>query len=266
MQFQNRIKRVIGSKSGASLVFVLGIMLFLMAIGVSTMAAAAANSGYVFRQSDYSRVRILDESIHDNIMFSLQHEPESPTQLGYQIAQFIFEEFEKFQDDPPLDPDPERLYDILPIELDLSITDIEIEDNQPVSSLSITLSFPFLFDENLIVVNEAIEPVYDDDDDIIDPGVPNKTATMSAIMVVTVEIRLRVGFAGERTVTSRAVYNFKDGRLSDENSNGNGEENGNGDDIGNDPMPGEMKVVTGGWELVRYEVIDSRIIVEDEEP
>jgi Tfp pilus assembly protein PilV len=90
LRLTNNIRKTLKRTSGASLIFVLFIMLFLMSIGVSTLAAAFANSGYIMRQSDYSRVRLLYESVHENIMHSLQVNPEDDDYLGYQIAMAIF--------------------------------------------------------------------------------------------------------------------------------------------------------------------------------
>jgi len=68
----HKFLKIIKSKSGASLMFVLGLMMLLLAIGVSVLTAASANYIMPLRQREHSRLLILEESVHKNIMHSLQ--------------------------------------------------------------------------------------------------------------------------------------------------------------------------------------------------
>jgi hypothetical protein len=196
-------------------------MLFLLAIGISTMAAAFANAGYIMRQSDYSRVRLLHESIHDNIMHSLLLDPEDETLLGYQIAMAIFRANDPTDTDyvhPPDDDEPAPGLGDIP--LTIRIDDIPIGNfGARITVDSIILSFPNQF----VSIIEAIpyEPQFPPnnppsiqlpDDEIItqrrwrEP----RTATVNASMVVEVVIT-----SGDRTITSIAVYEYTGGRLAD---------------------------------------------------
>ena len=71
----NRLIRILKNKTGASLVFVVGVMLLLLAVGVSALTAASSNAGFAQRQRQFNQVRILADSVHQNILFSLQSDP-----------------------------------------------------------------------------------------------------------------------------------------------------------------------------------------------
>jgi len=221
-------------------------MLFLMAIGVSTMAAATANSGFLIRQNDYSRIRILDESIHENIMFSLRAAPDNdvdrPDFLGYHIALAIY----GANDGDYPGYSATGLGDS---ELELLISGTNIDTMGGLVTVeSIMLRFQSADEQRQgIRIRDPIPPVtVIGDPNPIVPGEP-KTATMSARLIVEVEISARGwgGNATSRTVTSRAVYDFTGGRLTAKDT---------------PAFPGEMEFDVGGfgqWELVSYEVIDT---------
>ena len=207
------------------MIFVLGVMMFLMSIGVSTLAAAYANAGYIMRQSDFARVRLLHESIHENIMYSLQADPEDEDLLGFQLARAIFRAndpldaaYAQFTPDPTLEnpyPDPIAT-GLLPItDLTILIDGAQIAvPGGRITVENITLSFP----EQFVNINDAIPAVPQfppppaSGADIITPAEPRepRTATLNASMVVEVEIS-----SGNRTITSIAVFEYIGGRLTD---------------------------------------------------
>ena len=261
MSLKKKFLMVLKEKTGASMIFVLGIMLFLMAIGVSTMAAAGANAGFILRQSEYSRIRIVDESIHENIMFSLQYVPDDDDDrsdfLGYQIAMAIYDAYDAYHDyyknPAPLPPAPDD--GLAPIILTVSVDGNSIDPPGGLITVErIELSFPFRFSESdsLITINPAVPAVtiYDPvtDADIEDSPRQPKTVTMSAIMEVRVDIAVR-GLGGNvqpRTVTSIAVYEYTGAKLTEIGITGDMEFEVVG--FGADAF--------GTWELIRYEVID----------
>jgi len=249
MLLLKRLKKALKDKSGASIIFVLGIMMFLMAIGISVMAAGTANSGALMRQNEYSKVLLLSKSIHDNIMYSLQADPENETLLGYQLAFAIFSAFD--MDDNVLNPGSDkRLSDIHDMKITLSSGGSEFVLFQPggISTDIIHVSdVVFKFPVQDVVISPAIEfdPVYVDGAGYQDvPKIP-RTATVNARMVVDVVVAAR-----DRHITSRAVYEYKNGRL-----------------IGIDNIYGNiddpeflMRFEPDGygiWELVSYEIIDT---------
>ena len=238
------------------MLFVLGILLFLMAIGASTMAAAAANTGYVFRQNEFNRVRILDESIHDSIRFSLQPPDDVDDEyrdqyLGYHLVLALFEAFKN-------DPDPNLISSLPPIISDSNTRFIDIinaginiyDDTRMIHVRSIEFSFPLEEQQRGIKVIPGIAA-----DSLLNTDEIPETAIVNARMIVKVEIQ--IGTQGSnrpsRTVTSAAVYNFMDGRL-----------------IIKEASPGirEVSYDTDGygtWELLNYEIISTQVHEEDEE-
>jgi hypothetical protein len=211
-----KINTTLKCTSGASLIFVLGIMMFLMSIGVSTMAAAFANAGFIMRQNDFNRVRLLHESIHENIMFSLQDNYENPDSLGYQIAMEIFRTNDPTDPGhiPPLAPGVPAPGLTGDRPLEVWIDGLPIGNFGPrITVDSITLSFP----EQFVNIMEAIPyiPLYPSGatgENVITQErlrVP-RTATLNASMVVEIVIT-----SGERTITSIAVYEYTGGRLTE---------------------------------------------------
>jgi len=272
LRLYNKIKNTLKRRSGASLILVLGVMLFLLAIGISTMAAAFANAGYIMRQNDYNRVRLLHESIHENIMHSLQANTlpsgtGNPNSLGFQLAMAIFKVNDPTPQIPPLAPSVVTALQALfndGAELGILFDGTSILGvnnhigGRLITVQSITLSFPY----QIVNINEAIPGIPDNypsgstGDNIIthmrqrEP----RTATVNASMEVRVEI-----VSGDRTITSIAVYEYTGGRLTDTPSGVRWD----------DPPPLPMvfvPVVTGlpgypnepggygTWSMVRYEI------------
>ena len=261
MRLKNRITLILKSASGASILFVLGIMMFLMAIGVSTLVAASANAGFLIKQRDYSKVQMLDRSVHDNIMYSLSIDPElDNTSLAYQLAWDVFEA-------KALNPATGRLDDV---DLRIEIDGVDIHNpNNIIHVESITLSFP----GQIVDIKGPIpgvpprDPVYGPDPDgsgetvLLDPGFPGipripRTASESAIMFVEVVINARIVNGRARTITSRAVYEYPIGRLSDLDESIDAQKYDPDPNPNKYPMqylPGEY----GKWSLLSYEIIDT---------
>jgi hypothetical protein len=120
--------------------------------------------------------------------------------------------------------------------------------------MGITLSFP-VQEVFIMPAIPGIQPIPAITDpgtgEVLVPFTPGvlrepKTATVNATMIVTVRID-----AGSRFVTSRAIYEYVDGRLSDDPDREWG--------FDNPPVPPLMDFEAGGygkWELIRYEHID----------
>jgi hypothetical protein len=71
-----KLRKVFDNK-GESLLYVLGVMMFLVLICFSVTAAAVTSMRNVTLQKQYSDAMIMDYSIHKNIMYSLQADPNS---------------------------------------------------------------------------------------------------------------------------------------------------------------------------------------------
>lgn len=68
----NKLMQILKDESGASMIFTLCIMLLLMAIGVSALAASSANAGAGINQQTYNQLTMYAESAQKSIMYSLQ--------------------------------------------------------------------------------------------------------------------------------------------------------------------------------------------------
>ena len=266
MRFKSKMKKTLDNKSGASLIFVLGVMLFLMAIGISTMAAAAANSVFIIRQNEYNEVMVLDKSIHENIMFSLQQQPDNSDDrenyLGYHFARYMLSEYKDNKDKPtPINGANDFV-------ISLDGANISTLDNR--INVVVTFDFPFLFTDSF-TINGPV-PAFPEDDPVFE-RVPT-IITMSAMMEVRVDIILREGTNDERIISSVAVYEYSGGVLSDD-LDGDHEFDTTGDVFWDDmefipsipAIPGDpgdpedtgTPGTLGGygeWRLARYEVID----------
>jgi hypothetical protein len=244
LRLNNKILSALRRTSGASMIFVLGVMMFLMAIGVSTLSAAFANAGYVMRQSDFARVRLLHESIHENIMFSLQFNPEDESLLGYQIVMAILASNDED------DLDAYNVSGLSDIELDVTIDGTAIANfGGNITVQSVTLKFPDQFVNIYPAIPEIPQfppnppGVTLPDDEIITKHVPRepKTATVNASMVVEVVIS---SGAGNREITSIAVYEYTGGRFIEESE-------ATHKMIFDEDDPDGF----GVWEMVRHEII-----------
>lgn len=246
MQRENRVLRVLRDKSGSSFVFVLGIMMLLMTIGVSVLAAASANTGFALKQKEHSQIIVLDESVHKNIMYSLQHNASNPSPLSAQLVMAIYE-----ANDPDLTSySTTGLEDML---LTISIDNEDYLESGAIKVESITLSFP---EQNVIITppQPAIYIlIYDDEGEIIrtrDKDREPKTALIKATMIVTVVIN-----ANDKLVTTRAIYEFQGGSLSDDPD---------GTAHVGDDRPGVMFDMAftsdgyGSWRLIKHENVDSK--------
>jgi len=184
----NRLKAAIKNESGVSILFVLGIMMMLLAVGASVMAAAFGNVGIGIRQERHNRAMLLTDSIHRNIMYSLQMEgyDEFRNYLSGQIAWYIFENEGDLHDDDgrPLD-----------IPLMVTIPGVDIDGD-----VSVTLNFAY----------NIGSPI-----DFTDPVTSDITRIVQMSATMRVEVVVEVG-GGERSITSRAYYEYF-GSLSEEN-------------------------------------------------
>jgi len=246
MRLKNKIAAIIKDKSGVSLMFVLGVMMMLLLIGASLIVAASANVGSNIRQNEFNRVMLLSNSIHRNIMYSLQADPENEGLLANQLAWIIY------------NADNEDIDDItLRIDMDADI---------PASmSVSTILSFPFnevrTFESSDYIPGTEDSGYYDEEGNyILIEGLPEipripETAEIKAEMLVTVVIESNAMVRdGSRLVTTQAAYEYRGGFLTDD-PNGVHQTNPN-------PTGLEMAFAPEGfgiWSLISYETVESQV-------
>ena len=248
MRLRNRITAILKGTSGVSLIFVLGVMMMLLLIGISLLIAAGANVGTNIRQNEFNRVMLLSNSIHRNIMYSLQADPENEGLLANQLAWIIYNANDEKIDDITLDID----------------MDVEIPDSM---SVSIILSFPFhevrTSESSDYVPGIEEDRYYDDGVWIVIEAVPEilrvpETANIKAEMLVTVVIESdALVRQGSRLVTTQAAYEYRGGFLTDD-PYGIHQTNPN-------PTGLEMAFAPDGfgiWSLISYETVESQVDID----
>lgn len=265
MKKQNSIREILTNKSGASLIFVLGVMAFLFAIGASALAAASANTGFILNQREHNQIIILDDSIHRNILHALQRPPagseDEEDLLSTQIAMAVYKANDSELNDA-MGMGPFLPGGLSNIQLDIGGVNIESGN---VRMERVLLSFP----QQEVHIRDAIPAIYRIDYDydpvtgistprppvLVSPRIP-RTATINATMVVTVDITVGSG-AEARIITSRAFYEYTGGRLSDDpNGTHSGAETATPvipvpEMVFDTSLPGNTAY--GEWRLVRYE-------------
>ena len=228
MRLINRVSAILKNKSGASLMFVLGIMLFLLAIAGSVLAAASANIGANARQERHNRAELLTESIHRNIKYSLEMTPltmdytdtDFENSLAYQIAQVVYN-----------NASAETPIDMIYLDIDIPKVETDMVDS---------ILLEILFQD--VRYTGPIEAVLETDPPT--PRVP-MMASVNAKMSVKVVVEVESASLREapRFITTMATYEYRDGILSDTNAM---------DEIG------EMEFRDfGKWVLLSYEIIES---------
>lgn len=231
MKRRNRALSILKDQSGTSFVFVLGVMLLLMAIAVSTLVSASANAGYTASQQEHNRMTLLADSIQNNLLYSLRQEGESS--LSEQLVYAIYEANDS-------DLSAVNANGLGSMDINIDVDGLDLSDSG-VKLEYFTLSFP----EQYVIITPEVPKIPEtpqEDDGAgnvlveADPGAPGepKTATVDAMMTATVAVSVN-----EKTFTSRAVYMYTGGVLC-----------GVGDD-------GEMSVTDPGeWRLIKHERVD----------
>jgi hypothetical protein len=200
--------RILKSNSGFSLVFVLGIMLMLLTIGASVLAAAAANTGFTRAQRTHIQATLLDTAVHENIMYSLA----SHSGEGSLWAQLVLDVY----NDP----------DMPPAVIEVGLYEHNLAAAAPGSNVrlaTVTVAFPVqdFFTENPVpaVFHKMLED--DGDGNEVEVSYPVRdripgSATLAAEMEVTVAIIAWEDTMRQRTIVSTATYSYTGGRLSDD--------------------------------------------------
>jgi len=187
----NRLKAAIKNESGVSILFVLGIMMMLLAVGASVMAAAFGNVGIGIRQERHNRAMLLTDSIHRNIMHSLLEYDDDDDFMDYlsgQIAWYIFEHrYRGYPYERHLHEDGGGTYVPIDIPLAVTIDGVDIDGD-----VDVILNFAY----------NIGSPI-----DFIAPGDSFTTRIVQMSATMRVEVVVEVG-GGERSITSRAYYEF----------------------------------------------------------
>jgi len=191
---KNRILAAIKNKSGASLLFVLGIMLLLLAVSGSLLAAASANYGSNVRQNQYNAAVVLNDSIQRNIRHSLQIPSTELSDFNASLASNL----------------ARAIYDASVENDELTMFELNLGDIIPDDTY-VTLKFP--------MQTVHITPAVPEMPELGIERVP-RTAFLNARMIVEVIVTVGTG-NNARVLTTQATYEYSgvmtdDGDWNDE--------------------------------------------------
>jgi hypothetical protein len=256
MNGTNKIKGIVRDKKGASVIFVLGVMVFLMAIGISVLVAATTTGmSSPIKQKEHEIHLLKHDSVHRNVMYSLQADPTDENGfLSAQIVRLLYDEWDNLDEGETLD--------------DLVVPVVaQLDNGNHLNNAEVSFSF-----RNVNVnVTEAIPAVLTLVPDMLDldgfpmtwklsfeyfdngygksePRIPH-TATVTAEMVVSVRIN-----DGGFVMLSEAVYRFTGGYFSDDPE---GILHYDNDTVG---FVGDMLFTDDGygeWEMIGYAIIEN---------
>lgn len=213
-----RIRNFINDKSGASLVFVLSIMLLLIAIGTSALVAASASAGTKINQTIYNQLNIYADSLQKNLMYSLQMDLNDPEYLNSLGAKFILALYNAKDEADNKSEVLNELKFSLNIVIDYDTLDDERKKSIKITTSQIKLTFKPID----VFITKAVGS----------PANEPKKATVNAIMTATVTIESQ-----EKKLNSLATYKLTDGYLEEQST-------------------GMVIKQAGEWRLMRHEKID----------
>ena len=240
-----RIKRILKSKSGESIIFVLGVMLILLFIGGSVLVAASAAAGSGASRQVRAQLELYADSIQRVIKHSLDN-------CGDDLEANFLADFTSYTAPQTLGGQLLRYMHRQASETSLvatksSITDVQFPSTALSEGYSATITSIEL-DWSVLLVDGiyAAEPSYEYSNvggtwtliPVVTPDTPH-SAKIDARVTITVEVA-----HVNRTVTSVATYNYSGGFLK------------NPEDTTN---PGQydasiLKIETAGdWTLISYE-------------
>jgi len=240
----NRAVSILKSKSGVSLIFVLGIMMMLFAmggavmsrvstnvdIGSSVMGSATANFGSNIRQNQYNSAVVLSESIHRTIKESLLTNEGSPN-YDNSLAKKL----------------PEAIYEVYDADgnfgtgFTFALSGAEVT-NAIDLDYRISIIFPQPNSNPGVTVQDPIPPMPE-------LGIPRTPATVTVNAEIIIRVVIDLPGGNGRSITTLATYEYRDGVLSDENDPSTAT---------TPELVGTLEFVGyGEWELVSYEMIES---------
>jgi len=247
MLCKNRIQAVLSSRSGASLLFVMGIMFLLLAIGGSVMAAASSNYGSNIRQNQYNAAVVLNDSIQRNIRHSLQMNSETLPTPVLDFTQSLASNI------------PIAMYYAHIAENPLTVFELQLGGVAGLvptgtdRNYSVTIKFPFHPEVNISDSADAMPELANslgDPDDPFNHRTP-ATARLSARMIVEVSVFFGAG-VNQRVHTTQATYEYRNGVLTDDFFWGNPALMSFSQEVEN---PNDT-AASGEWTMVSYEIFE----------
>jgi hypothetical protein len=271
--------RFIKDKSGAaSLIFVMGLALLMLSAGVIAVLSGSSSLGMTVNQYQHNRLLILDKSVQENVMYSLQSDAASEVHLSSQLASALYE-----YNDPLL---PTLGAGLGEIDVQSLVVGAEeyIGSTEAMTIKSIKFSFPV---QN-VVINPPIPAQYKaeiiEPEEGVEPATPGTTGNLEepeieyiliaerqpreiyidAIMTVTIE-----STTGSKSIKTVTTYQYTGGYLSDDPEGLHSTEpHPEADPIPPESYPmiftdyqidGEERSGYGRWSLIQRENLDTTI-------
>lgn len=198
------------------MIFVLCLMMLLMAICASVLVAASASAAASTNRITHNRLVLGADSIHKNIMYSLQKDDGNiDDQLWGKLIWAVYE------------ANDNGGTGMGEMNVEMSFSSGRTLDTLEIESL--VFSFPM--DKQNVNIFPAI-------DGVSDTGIPRipKTAEINITLAVKSKVK-----SDNKTLTTVATYEFTGGRLSDFNP-------------ANPQAAGTMAIIDSGeWRLISYE-------------
>lgn len=275
MKKHNRALAIISSKSGASLLFVLAVMMLLMAVGVSVLVSAGSNLSTGINKQLDNRLNIYTDSMQRTILYGLKLgddvdkfiTTDTLTTLNGQILGALYKKATAPYAGPLNIPDGEYSTGLIIKYDDPSIKDIadlsaiesvEIKVDAVVRVTSYKLEQAALDSDGIEILDGSGKPdptpLTDDDENprldingdpilIISPYSPERpiTAVLNGTATVTVTAKLDSGLT-EKHVISAATYELLDSFLEQKSGT-----------LGT----GDMQIISSGtWNISSFERVD----------
>ena len=268
------------SKSGVSLIFVLGIMMMLFAIGgavltgasssidigSSVMGAASANFGSNIRQNNYNSAVLLNDSIHKTIRYSLLDSTANDS-LSRIIPKLIYDNMDAIEQNQSTSP-------VQDLEFVLNLTGI-VDGIIDPANYTVKMIFP-VSANNPSIAEDGPRGFREDMNDYPEDTKGNRrpyAVTINATIIFEVEVEITSPLltgTGNRFFTTQATYTYSNGVFWDKWNNNPGDvydpynpdypinPTGIKNREDDETVIGTMVLKdTGTWVLTRYEITQS---------
>jgi hypothetical protein len=238
-------------KSGASVIFVLAVMVFLMAIGVSVLVAATTTGmNSPIQQKEHDILLLMQDSVHRNIMYSLQADP---TDLSAQIVKLIYDEREDINElEIPITAKLDNGNHLDRTDVAFSFRNVNVAITDAVPAVLTLIPDEWAYDDFNYPYVLTWKLSFEEEDNGYgksDPRLP-QTATVNAEMVVAVTVTNENGFV----MSSEAVYRFTGGKFSDDPDGTLHYDNDDADFVGDMLFTDDGY---GEWEMIGYAITEN---------
>lgn len=223
-----KLKSILRSRTGSSMLAVLAAMLLLMAMGGSALVAGSTAVGQVGSQRSHRQLELIMDSVNSSLLYMLQADDPTGKLLGKQLVQAIYRNAAQGDLIAPL-----------PSTLDLEVTETGGADALP-SGLDVDIVIYITPDVRITpytreVTRAVLDPLGNITGyEVLVPRRPQR-ALVDALMEAVVTVKL-----DGRELICASTYRLADALLEDDGSNP-------------DAMDFRTEDAHGSWELIKLE-------------